>query len=77
MLSKYQQVADFNLFSVMYGMYDMGGSHLIFEKNRKQSTKPGQGTGKKGLRRKKLGFPMLPLTINQQESVAFLKKFRA
>ena len=60
----------------MYGVYDKGGSQLIFEKDRKQSTLPGQGTGKKGLRRKKLGFPMLPLTIKQQESVAFFEEVK-
>ena len=57
MLSKYQQVPDFNLFSVMYGIYDKGGSQLIFPKNRKQSTMPGRGTGKETAPKKENGVP--------------------
>ena len=57
MLSKYQQVPDFNLFSVMYGIYDKCGSQLIFPKNRKQSTMPGQGTGKETAPKKEIGVP--------------------
>ena len=76
MLSNYQQGLDFNLFSVMYGIYDKGGNRLIFPKNQKQSNMPGQGQEKKRLRRKKLGFPILPLTIKQQESVAFFEEVK-
>ena len=57
MLSKYQQVLDFALFSVMYGIYDKGGSQLIFPKNRKQSTLPGRGIGKETAPKKELGVP--------------------
>ena len=57
MLSKYQQVPDFNLFSVMYGIYDKGGSQLIFPKNWKQSTMPGWRTGKETAPKKEIGVP--------------------
>ena len=36
----------------------------------------GEGQEKKQLWRKKLGFPMLPLTIKQQESVAFFEEVK-
>ena len=41
----------------MYGIYDKGGSQLIFPKNWKQSTMPGRGTGKKTASKKKIGVP--------------------
>ena len=44
---------DFTLFSVMYGIYDNGGSQLIFLKNQKRSTMPGKGMASK----KELGVP--------------------
>ena len=76
MLSKYQRVPDFNLLSVMYGIYDKGGSQLIFPKNQKQSTMPGQGTGKEMAPKKEIGVPNASPGHQTTRECSFFEEFK-
>ena len=57
MSSKYQQVPDFTLCSVMYGIYDKGGCQLIFSEEPEAKHYAKQGTGKETAPKKEIGVP--------------------